>query len=238
MCCICCWRNNIRNSGTSHETNCIPKKFSCPIPNGAAPKRFPHGAGAAGLPLTTPEARTEAVDRGLWLRWPSYRTGDWGRWRRGGFRIHFKRSDASEWSMIRTGALGLSDPSSTGRLFKDRVPVPGGSFHTVSPGTAYDFRVAACGRRSGASARSTNEADYSYSSPGEVSGTVPTAAAPTGLSVTPGSSKLDLRWTAPPRTVSAVTGYRLMKRNIYTIRYHWRRQRMREHRCGHPIKSG
>ena len=133
MCCICCWRNNIRNSGTSHETNCIPKKFSCPIPNGAAPKRFPHGAGAAGVPLTTPEARTEAVDGGLWLRWPSYRTGDWGRWRRGGFRIHFKRSDASEWSMIRTGALGLSDPSSTGRLFKDRVPVPGGSLPHGEP---------------------------------------------------------------------------------------------------------
>ena len=187
-------------NGTSYRVRVRGKNA---VINGA----WAHARGAAGVPPMAPELRVTQAEGGLWLGWQSYRSADWGVWQRGGFRVQFKRSDASEWSRRWYGAPGLSDPSSVGFFFTGRVPMPGGHFHTVRPGAAYDFRVAACGRRSGVDRLSGNEADYSCGDPAEGSGTVPTAAAPTGLSVTPGSLKLDLSWTAPPRTASAVTGY-------------------------------
>ena len=154
-------------------------------------------------------------DAKLTLTWQA--PSSWGTWDAVGFDVNWKLTSASAslWAVIRTGGgpgvvdLGtqvLPDESTT------NVEVTGyqhNSHHEsslVTNGTAYDLRIRAVSQQSGT--MGDMDSHFRFSSWVTLSNLVP--GVPQSIStvtVTPGAGKLDLSWTAPTSTVSAITGY-------------------------------
>ena len=111
-------------------------------------------------------------------------------------------SGSTAWAPVKTPDGGADETfaeADTSYEFTGYQEDSGGTGHTVSNGTAYDLRVRARSRIGGT---------HYHSAWVTLSNLVPgVPLAISTVTVTPGAGKLDLSWTAPTSSVSAITGY-------------------------------
>ena len=156
-------------------------------------------AAAQTAPTVPQNVQATPGDGRITLTWQAPST--WGTWPANAFSIEWKRSAASRWAFVIS-----RQPTETSFVLTGRRQQPGGLPHTIANGTAYDLRIVAISKQAGTDG--TQSSHFRLSNYVTLSNLVPGGPqAISSVTVTPGAGKLDLSWTAPTSSASAITGY-------------------------------